>query len=158
MKKILIGLLTFISLSGFAQERYIKDFAEKDRSARLFYPICLYPSTLRMINLTQNEDYNSFVKGVEKLLIYKLDSSQLADDHTSWMDKYISRGYEEYVTVYGAQTLKIIGSKDEYVGLVGNKEQMIAFYLRGRIAAEKIPSLINNFQSNELLGILSNQF
>ena len=158
MKATIFSLFLLGSIVGYSQESYLKAFTEKERSPTIFYPICLYPSTLRMINLAQNEAYNEFVNSIDKVLIYNLDAGQLEGDYKGWMKDYLDIGYEEYISIFGVQTMRLIGKDDEYVGLVGDQERMVAFYLKGDLEAEKIPELIKTFQSNELLSIVGSQF
>ena len=76
-KTTLISLVFLIGITVplFAQEQPLKDFAEDRKELKL----CFYPSTLRMVNLADNPDFNDLVSGIEKLLIYNLDSTSRAD-------------------------------------------------------------------------------
>ena len=121
---------------------------------------CLYPSTLRMINIANNEGFDEMVSGIEKLLIYKLDSTAKADkSYKEVFTTYRDLEYEEYMTMYGGgYTMYLYGNenrkKAEFVGVFQQEEMAIAFYLRGNIGWAKIPDLIESFESNEMLNIL----
>ena len=54
----------------FAQESIFKDYAEQHNKRSY----CLYPSTLRMINLQDNDAFDDLASSFEKFLIYELDS------------------------------------------------------------------------------------
>lgn len=98
--KTLISILLLAGLFQplLSQEETLKDYAE-DRRERKF---CLYASTLRMINISQNEDYDEMVNGIEKLLIYKLDSTARADkSYKEMLATYRENGFEEYMVMYG---------------------------------------------------------
>lgn len=158
--KILISIWAMAGLFGslYAQEQPLKDYAE-DRRERKF---CLYPSTLRMINIKQNEDYNQMVSGIEKLLIYKLDSTARADkSYKEVISTYQELGFEEYIAVYGGgNTMYLYGNENnkpsEFIGVFKQteSEMALAFYLRGNIGWEKIPDLIKSFEADDMLNLL----
>ena len=122
-------------------------------------PICLYPSTLRMINISGDPDFYELVNDIEKILIYNLDSTTIASgSYSSWISEYEEIGFEEYISLYGKQTMKIFGKEDQYIGLMKAEDRLLTFYLRGEIPFHKIPDLINSFREEDLLGLVTNQF
>jgi hypothetical protein len=153
-------ILIFCLLAGVlpslkAQETPLKEYgdAHKDRK------YCFYPSTLRMINIAKNPDYNGLVNGIEKLLIYTLDSAAKAgQSYKGLITSYKKTGFEEYVSVWGGKTNFILygkESKDEnqFVGVMKSEDAMYAFYLRGRIGWQKIPALMQSFQADDMINI-----
>lgn len=136
-----------------AQEQPLKDLVEAKRERKYAF----YPSTLRMVNISENQAYNELVSGVEKLLVYTLDSATRADrSYTQITANYQELGYEEYASVMGGDmSLAVMGleSKDgnQFVGFVGQTDMVMAFYLRGSIAWQKIPTLINTLKSEDML-------
>ena len=157
-KAILINLILMAGLfsPAIAQEQPLKDYAE-DRRERKF---CLYPSTLRMINIDQNQEYNEMVSGVEKLLIYKLDSAARADkSYKDLITTYKELGYEEYMAMYGGgMTMYLYGDESgrtpEFIGVFGEDDMALAIYLRGQIGWGKIPQLMTTLQEGDMLNIL----
>ena len=122
-------------------------------------PLCLYPSTLRMVNISGDPEFNKLVNDIEKVLIYTFDSTTVASkSYRELIKNYEEVGYEEYMTMYGKQMIKIIGKEDEYVGIIAMEESAMGFYLRGTIPFAKIPELIKNFQEGDLLPIITDQF
>ncbi len=163
--RILINILLFagLTLPAFSQEQPLKDYAE-DRRERKF---CLYPSTLRMLNMTQNEGFNEMVSGIEKLLIYNLDSAARADrSYTEVFKTYQELGYEEYMAMYGGgRTMYLYGNENkkpyEFIGVFGDDDMALAIYLRGMVNWGKIPELIKTIQEGDVLNIFdlnSNNF
>ena len=139
----------------FAQEDILKDYAENNHSRKF----CLYPSTLRMINLEDNEAFDELASSLEKLLIYQLDSTSITDKSFNGMlTEYRDEGYEEYMYVLGAGNSTVILGKEkrvnEMVGVVGADEQAFAFFLRGNISWQKIPTLLDTMKETDLFNIL----
>ena len=131
-----------------AQEDILKSYAE-DKNLRKF---CFYPSTLRMVNLDNNPDFNELVGGIDKLLIYTLDSSATASkDYVNIIKEYEAAGYEEYASMWGGTTLFLYGNQSALVGVFGNSETAAAFHMNGFVAVEKIPSLMETLEDNQLL-------
>ena len=154
MLKPLCIFTLFVSLSVFSQESIIKNYAENRTNLKL----CLYPSTLRMINIKKDPAFYELVNDVEKLLIYTFDSEASAmKSYTNWTDEYRELGYEEYITMLGKVNLILLGKDEEYVGITGADGQVAAFYLRGAIAFQKIPELVKTFESGDVLSLLANQ-
>lgn len=158
-KRVLVISIYFLAMGLseplFAQEKIIKDFAEERRQRKY----CLYPSTLRMINISNNEAYNEIVKEIDKILIYQLDSTTNASKIYLDLVKYYQEAdFQEYITVYGgAYTMYIYGKegrKNQIMGVFAKKEFSLAFYLRGTVAWQKIPELINTLSENDMINLL----
>ena len=111
-----------------------------------------------MINISGDPSYNELVNDIEKVLIYNLDSAAVEGNDNSWIKEYEQLGYEEYIRLSGAQSIRIIGKEDEYVGMLQAEDRLLTFYLRGSIPFHKIPTLIQSFQSDDLLNIVTDQF
>lgn len=159
MKKLLSGILMIMSFVLLAQESIIKEFAEPRRTSKWMNPLCFYPSTLRMINISQDPKFNELVNDIEKVLIYTLDSATVATkSYNDFLIDYEKTGYEEYISLYGKQKIKIIGKDEEYVGVIVAENNAMCFYLRGSIPFAKIPELMQSFQSDNLLPMITDQF
>ncbi|MEL6562036.1 MAG: DUF4252 domain-containing protein [Bacteroidota bacterium] len=158
-----IIIFLMISIQGaFAQEGPLKKFTEENTEASLprFSKICLYPSTLRMINISQNQDYNELVSDIDKILIYVLSPEFLeATDVHGFLKTYRDMGYEEYASVKSStQNLVILGEGSEKViGLLGgeNMGNSLLFYMKGQINWQKIPALMETLKSNEVVDIFN---
>ncbi len=152
---ILISLIIFFGFSWEvnAQEQPLKDFAE-DRKDRKF---CFYPSTLRMVNLANNPDFDGLVSGIEKLLIYNLDSAARADkSYKEIITTYQELDFEEYASAYGGGLNFYVYGKEnkketEYIGVVKKDDLLTAFYMRGQIAMNKIPRLIQSMGEGDFI-------
>ena len=155
MKKILISLLLILGyyLPGFSQEQPLKDFAENRKEMKF----CFYPSTLRMINLTHNPDFDEMVSGIDKLLVYTLDSAARANhNYRQIVDKYKGLGFEELASATGGGLDLYIYGKDrrkenEFVGIIKQNDKLTAFYMRGEIDFAKIPRIIQTVKSGDVI-------
>lgn len=137
-----------------AQESILKDQVEHKRDRKFAF----YPSTLRMVNLQQNKEYNELVSGVEKLLVYTLDSATRVDkSYQAISDDYLKAGFDEYASIYGGDmSLSILGKDgktQEFAGYFAQGDGAFAFYLRGDIPWQKIPTLMKNIQQMEVINI-----
>ncbi len=138
-----------------AQEDILKEFAA-NRSERRY---ALYPSTLRMINIQKNEAFNELATSMEKFLIYDLDSISTVDKSFGTMlDTYRTIGFEEYMSILGdGNSVVLLGKEkgtNELVGVVGQDDQLFAFFLKGNIAWQKIPTILRTMQDDDLLNVL----
>lgn len=154
--RIIIGLVLiscFISLKG--QEQLLKDFAENRRERKLVF----YSSTLRMINLTENKEFNELVDGVDKLLIYSLDSATRIDkSYRQISEDYSEVGFDEYAFARGGKyafsiMANVEEDEHEYVGYVGQGGNVFAFYLKGNIDWHKIPELVKKANQEDFLDL-----
>jgi len=138
-----------VAIPLFAQEKLLKATAEENCDRK----ICLYPSTLRMANIGGNESIDEFVNELNKILIYTYSGSSAAALFTETFKQYEDEGFEEYAKVYGgSQSITILGKENEaYVGFFGDKNQQMAFYIDGEIRWEKIPTIVQTIESNQLI-------
>lgn len=159
MRKSLFFFFTLLVFASQAQESIIKDFAENRRTTRWMNPICLYPSTLRMINIAQDPNFNAMVNDIDKVLIYTLDSTTaVTKEYKILLKDYLGEGFEEYMTILGKQEMRIVGKENEYVGVTSIENRAIAFYLRGDIPFGKIPTLLQSFRGSDMLPMFSDRF
>ena len=163
MKKYLVLIaITIGSLQGaFSQEWPLKEFMEKNPNAELprFSKVCLYPSTLRMIDLSQNPDYQELISDIEKILVYSPGSEFVEKTNSSTLfDQYKERGFEELASVRtNVQSIIILAKgKDEVVGSLSGAElngSTLFFYIKGSLQLQKIPALFESFKSSDVIDI-----
>lgn len=145
------GLVPLLS----AQETLFKTYADAHKDRKF----CFYPSTLRMINIAKNPDYYELVNGIEKMLVYTLDSAaKESQSYKSLITSYKKIGFEEYISMAGGKTNFILYGKEnknenQFVGVMKSEEAMYAFYLRGNIGWQKIPALMQSFQKDDMINI-----
>lgn len=138
-----------------AQESIFKDYAE-DNSARRY---CLYPSTLRMINIQKNEAFNELASSFEKFLIYQLDSTAIVEkSYKTMLTNFSKAGYEEYMSIFGSGNDVVILGKEmrtnELTGVMSIEDQAYVFFLKGNVAWQKIPAIIRTMSDEDLFNVL----
>ena len=148
---ILTGLLQPL----WAQQEIISQYTDSVKTRTY----CLYPSTLRMIDQSENHEFYDVVNSIEKLVIYTLDSTASADkSYRQMIKQYQEAGYEEYMAMYGGSNLFLLyglenDNSSVFVGIFQQGEQTQAYYLKGAIGWSKIPELFQKFQQGDMLDI-----
>lgn len=155
-------ILVFCLLAGMlpslqAQETPFKAYADAHKDKKF----CFYPSTLRMINIAKNPDYNELVNGIEKLLVYTLDSAAKASRSYNYIiTSYKKIGFEEYASISGGESDFFLYGKEnknkdknQFVGVMKSEGAVYAFFMRGRIGWQKIPALMQSFQADDMINI-----
>ncbi|MEQ8241073.1 MAG: DUF4252 domain-containing protein [Cyclobacteriaceae bacterium] len=152
---ILFSILVSLNISLVAQESFLKDFA-KTRSDKKY---TLYASTLRMLNVTKDENFNELVNDIEKINVFVFDSATTRDQSFQALaEKYNAESYDEYLKMYGGQYAyvagKELGRNMEIIGLLGQKDAAYAIYIIGVIPLQKIPKVVALLRENQILNLL----
>lgn len=113
-----------------------------------------------MLNLSKSEDYNKMVKDIEKLMVFKLDTTATEEKtYLIMLQDYKANGFDEYAVMTGGKTnFQIFGKEEktnEFVGVIKSEKDLYIFYMLGMIDFIKIPSLIQSIQSGDMLNIFT---
>ena len=96
MKYTILALLMALALSGQAQSKTTEKLHKKyDEALSLFF----YNNTLRMINQTDDKEFDALIKDIEKmkfLMIKKEDFGK--EDYKKLISDYKSESFEEMMT------------------------------------------------------------
>lgn len=163
MKFFLITALTLIfCLETHAQSRTVTQFLEEHEPSTSLY---FYPSTLRMINLENNPDYQRLVRNIEKLSFLTFDkkSNHLGSkDFQKLKEELAAEKFEELFTMDDKGNhiyVYALGDEPEaYISVVENESSLMLFDMQG---APHLPSLMKLIQSDFNFGKvakLSSQF
>ena len=154
---VIFALFTMLFFSGCHQKDSVTAFREN-------HPIDLaltfYPSTLRMVNLAKNEEFNQLVKEVEKGRYYKVNKKEDTQQaiHTLMQDLQ-EEGYEEIMSVTGnANDVAVytLERQNPVMVVIAEREEDYAIIqVEGMINIVQIPKLINSFNDEEFLNIFS---
>ena len=143
---VFVGLILGSTTSLFAQESILKKAVEGQQ----YSVYALYPSTIRMVNIQGNKDFDELSGSIKKLLIYHIADSVM--DFAGLEKEFIDEGFEEFARVFGGDTqFTILGDKNEMTGWFSEQDKSYVFYLSGQVNWQKIPALMNSFKEEEFL-------
>lgn len=157
---LIIILLSFLLFFGCRPKEPIVEF-RNNHPVEL--ALAFYPSTLRMLNLANNENYNHLIKDIEKGRYFRLNKEEDADDTRQAIRTLTQtlkdEGYEEVMTVQrnGEDiTVLVMDSQTPViVTIVETKEDYSIIELKGMINVTQVPKLLNSFNDDSFLNIFS---
>ena len=157
MKHVLLIIYCFIQLSGFAQHSVVTDFKENHETTLSLY---FYPSTLRMINMERNPEFDHMIREVKKARFFKLDSGAVSTENISlFSNQLFEAGFEEIMFIKNKEMdVRVWGLEQknpELVILSKSNEELMLLELVGMINIAKIPKLAETFQQNAFLDVLN---
>jgi len=160
VKYLVFVFLVFTCLgSVYAQSKSVSTLRENhDTELALFF----YPSTLRMINLQRNPEFNGMIKDIRKARVFKFNKENLdAAAVHAWIRDLKSESFEDYmmmksrdmnVSVFGPEKNS---KKAEIVALVDEPESYMVIDIEGMINVAKLPKLVQTFNSEEFIDIFN---
>ena len=126
-----------------AQSELFKSLQESyDLNVELYF----YASTLRMINLSRDPNFDEMVKDIEKMIFYQINDVP-TNEIRAISKRFIEmEEFEELMSVEGKdETFYVLGkNENEYVALLKADKDLVAINLKGMIRIHKIPDLINS--------------
>lgn len=150
MLLILYTFLMGISPKTSAQCDIIKQLKADEKTELSLY---FYPSTLRMVNLEQNEEFNRLIQDIKKMVFYKMKRNWSSSEFYGTIKELMSdEDMEEYVVVDGPdQKLYILGREDptETVGLGMMDNEFYVFDVDGSLSLKEIPKLYEYISQND---------
>ena len=152
----LIFLLTFSSVIC-AQNSAITEFKDNHNTSLALY---FYPSTLRMINLQRNPEYDEMIKEIEKARFFKLDSGAATQADIAVLGNELRKaGYEEMMVMKSKKNdIEVLGLEKhtpEIVVISRNGNECMLLELKGMINIAKIPKLMEAFNSGAFLDVFN---
>lgn len=156
MKYILFIISFFTSTLSFAQSSIVTEFKENHETALSLY---LYPSTLRMINIERNQEFDEMISEIKKARFFKMDSGSVSRVDLSNLEKSLTNeGFEEVMFVKNKDMdLRVwaLGEKNpELVILSKSGEELMVLEINGIINIAKIPKLTQTFNQEGFMDIL----
>ncbi len=151
--KIVSGLFFLLLSSYFAygQSKTIAQLKEEEKTHRGFY---FYPSTLRMINLQDDQDFNDLVKDIRKIIFFRMKKDAFFESDFYNTIKQLQReeNYKEYIILEGPElNWYVVGKKspDQVVIFGATPEEHYIIEILGTLDLRRIPGLYREFQSGE---------
>jgi len=157
--RFLLSLTILLSLNSVirAQSSAVTEFKDNHNTTLALY---FYPSTLRMINLQHNEEYDEMIRNIKKARFFKLDSGAVTPEQLSVLSEtLIKSGYEEMMEMKSkGNDIKVLGLEKhtpEIVVISRNGDECMLVEVTGMINIAKIPKLIDAFNSGGFLDVLN---
>ena len=152
-------LLLFVSLPVFvsAQSKVTENLQKKHSDSFSLY---FYHNTLRMINQTENKEFDELIKDIEKmkfLMIEKKETFKPAD-YLNIKKEYAGESFDEVMTSrYQGRNLDVLmkekaGKTQGMVVLVNDSTNLYVLDIVGRIALDKITSLYKAIDESADIG------
>ena len=149
-------LLILSSFFSYAQNSVVSDFKENhDTSLSLYF----YPSTLRMVNITRDKEFDEMIRDIKKARFFKLDSGKFSREDISNLSKNLSQeGFEEMMFIKNKEMdVRVWGLEKrvpELVILSKSNDEFMLLEIEGMINIAKIPKITETFSQNSFLDVL----
>jgi hypothetical protein len=155
---LIIGIIHFRTDALTAQSATVSRIKENKKPDLALY---FYPSTLRMINLSDNEDFDQLVKEIRKIRFFQWGLENNPDiDEKSLIRDLTEEDFEECMVIQtGEMDMMVYGREQrkkqpELVAIVETKHQIQLLDIQGIVNVAKIPALINNLNSADFINVL----
>ena len=146
-------LITFVSLFGHfshAQSSLITDLKADNLTNMSLY---FYPSTLRMVNLDNNEEFNKLIQDIEKMIFYKMNGKfETIDMYNLVSALQAEDEFEEYMVMDGPdKKFYLLGKEDptETIGIALLENERFVFDIAGSLALNQLPKLYQFISEND---------
>jgi hypothetical protein len=151
--------LIFLSSVGwlFGQTKTTQALDDKYDGLSLFF----YKNTLRMLNQTDDKDFDELIKDIQKMKFMMIDKSELKfnkQDYAKLLAGYKSESYEEMMTGrYDGRNIDVYlreqnGDVKGTVILVNDSTNLFVLDMLGKIALDKAPTLFKAIDGSTDIG------
>jgi hypothetical protein len=156
MFKLQLVVLLSIPYFAFSQNSAVTAFTEKHDTALTLY---FYPSTLRMINLERNQEFDEMIRHVKKARFFRMDSGSVTkEDLQILITKLSEDGFEEMMMIKNQEMDLSIWGLDqripETIVISKNDHEVMLLEVEGMINVAKIPKIMDSFNENAFLNVL----
>lgn len=154
MRYILILLLAFFTVGAHGQSKTTENLQKKYSESQAFF---FYNNTLRMVNLTEDEEFDELIKDIEKMkfLMIKKDGFEKAD-YKKLITDYKSESFEEMMTSrHDGKNFDVYmkgGKSKGMVVTVNDDENLYVLDIVGTIPLNKVTKLFSTIDSSADIG------
>lgn len=157
MKKLVYYCLTLVSFAATAQSKVTENLQKKfNDSFSLFF----YHNTLRMINQSENKEFDELIKDIEKMKFLMIDTKEVFQpaDYQRLKKDYTAETFEEVMTTrYQGRNLDILlkeksGKTQGMVVLVNDSTSLYVLDIVGRIALNQVTTLYKAIDESADIG------
>lgn len=157
MKFVFFLLLLLSANPGLSQSSTVTDFKENHGTALSLY---FYPSTLRMLNLDRNKEFDDMIREIKKARFFKMDSGAVNNEDLSKLESELRKeGFEEVMFMKSKDMdVKVWGIEKRNPAMVilsKSGEEVMLLEVNGMINITKIPKLTETFNQNSFLDVLN---
>lgn len=146
---LFIAFMFFAHLS-MSQNSLITDLKEDKLTKMSLY---FYPSTLRMVNLDNNEEFNKLIQDIDKMIFFKMNGKfEIIDLYNLVSSLQTEEDFEEYMVVDGpTKKFYLLGKEDptETVGVALLDNESFVFDVAGSLALNQLPKLYQYISEND---------
>ncbi len=152
----LFALLLFSQLS-FAQTKTTEELDKKYEGLSLYF----YKNTLRMLNQSDNKDFDELIKDIEKMKFLMIDKSKSSfsdEDYKKLKSGYQSESYEEMMTsrfqgkYFDVYIRQHDGRVKGTVIMASDSANLYVLDIIGRVALDKATSLFSTLNQSTDIG------
>jgi len=157
MKLIFALVLLFSSTLAFGQTKTTTALDEKYEGLSLYF----YKNTLRMLNQTDDKEFDELIKDIEKmkfLMIDKNESKFSKEDYNKLLAGYKSESYEEMMTSrfegrnFDVYLREKEGDVKGTIILANDSTSLFVLDIIGKIALDKAPALFKTIDGSTDIG------
>jgi len=159
MKKLtLVSLLTLFSISTFAQAKTTDALQKQfDGSLSLYF----YKNTLRMLNQSDNKEFDELIRNIEKLkflMIDKTDKGFVVGDYKKLAKDYQGESYESIMSSrhegrnFDVYFKDVKGSTPGTVVIVNDSTSLFILDIVGKIDVSKVGTLFSAIDESTDIG------
>jgi hypothetical protein len=154
MKYTILVLLTCLTLSVQAQSKTTENLHKKyNDSMALFF----YNNTLRMINQTDDKEFDALIKDIEKMKLLIIKQADFKkDDYQKLITDYKSESFEEMMTSrHDGKNFDVYmkdGNSKGMIVAVNDSENLYLLDIVGSIPLNKVTQLFSRIDESTEIG------
>ena len=154
MKYSILALLIAVALSGQAQSKTTEKLHKKYNEAlSLFF----YNNTLRMINQTDDKEFDALIKDIEKMKFLMIKKEEFGkEDYKKLISDYKSESFEEMMTSrHDGKNFDVYMKEGNTKGMivaVNDSENLYVLDIVGSIPLNKVTTLFKEIDESSEIG------
>ena len=153
MKKIILLLLTMLPILSFGQSDTMRKWHDKYEDA---FTLFFYQSTLNMLNMENNEEFQDIIKDIDKMKLITINKSEntfTSEDYKELVSDYKGEEFEELMSMrqkeanINAYIKEKNGITKGIAVLIHSDSTMTIIDLKGSVPLNKIGQLAQQIQT-----------
>lgn len=153
MKKLILLLAILTPQFTMAQSETTKKFHEEHKDA---FTLFFYNSTLSMLNMEGNEEFDQLIKDIDKMKLVRVDKSQsnfTKTDYKQLVSEYKAENFEDLMNMRQSEMNINVLIKEKggvtrgLLLLMDDNESMSVLDIKGAVPLNKVAKLISQLQN-----------